>query len=253
MSHHWYDLANESQGMTHVGDKESAVLEEYLKNGGVNLNPRELAWCAAFVNSTLAQTGQEGTGKANARSFMQWGEEVSGDPQRGDIAVFSRGNRPEDAWKGHVGFFDSFDDAGNIRVLGGNQANQLSRGDPRSVNISSYDKGRLLGFRRAKALEEALDNGPQKDPFGFGTEWSSEGAPASTTNVALNLDELGTDFARGTNANDIENLRRQPQPTQPRIGYEASYTDAVAKEWEGKGGKDAYIKAAKAWRAKNRG
>ena len=248
MSHHWYDLANESQGMTHVGEEQSAVLEEYLKNGGVNLNPRELAWCAAFVNSTLVQSGQEGTGKANARSFMQWGEEVSGDPQRGDIAVFSRGNRPEDAWKGHVGFFDSFDDAGNIRVLGGNQANQLSRGDPRSVNISSYDKGRLLGFRRAKALEEALDNGPQKDPFGFGTEWSPEGAPASTTNVALPFE-----FGLGTGiTNDPIVLGEQPQP-QPRVGYEASYTDAVAKEWEGKGGKEAYIKAAKAWRAKNRG
>ena len=34
--------------------------------------------------------------------------------------------------------------------------------------------------------------------------------------------------------------------------YEASYTSAVADKWKDKGGKAAYIKAAKAWNAKNR-
>jgi hypothetical protein len=34
--------------------------------------------------------------------------------------------------------------------------------------------------------------------------------------------------------------------------YEASYTSAVADKWKDKGGKEAYIKAAKAWNAKNR-
>jgi len=35
--------------------------------------------------------------------------------------------------------------------------------------------------------------------------------------------------------------------------YEESYTKEVAKKWENKGGKDAYIKAAKAWNTKKYG
>jgi len=37
------------------------------------------------------------------------------------------------------------------------------------------------------------------------------------------------------------------------LTYEASYTDAVANKWKDKGGKDAYIKAAKAYNEKKYG
>lgn len=118
--------------------EQRAALQEFMANGGVNLDPAVTAWCAAFVNATLAQSGMEGTGALNARSFMNWGEEVT-EPQRGDIAVFSRGD--PNGWQGHVGFFDGYDENGQIRVLGGNQSD--------AVSIASYDPSRLLGFRRA--------------------------------------------------------------------------------------------------------
>ncbi len=115
------------------------------------------------------------------------------------------------------------------------------------------DAFKTKGTVYTDAIKDAFDNLPRKDQFGFGTDWApastTDWAPASTTNVALPFEfGLGT----GVTNDPIEILGEQPQP-QPRVGYEASYTDAVAKEWEGKGGKDAYIKAAKAWRAKNRG
>jgi uncharacterized protein (TIGR02594 family) len=113
------------------------VLNEYLKNGGQNLNPQQLAWCASYVNATLAQAGIEGTGSNLARSFLNWGVEVD-QPQRGDIVVLSRGNDPT---YGHVGFFDGYNEDGTVRILGGNQ------GD--AVNVSSYNASRVLGFRRA--------------------------------------------------------------------------------------------------------
>ena len=116
--------------------EQNAALQEYMRNGGQNLDPAVTAWCAAYVNASLEQAGIEGTGRLNARSFMEWGEGTDS-PSRGDIAVFSRGD--PNGWQGHVGFFDGYGDDGRIRVLGGNQ------GD--AVSLAYYDPARLLGFR----------------------------------------------------------------------------------------------------------
>jgi uncharacterized protein (TIGR02594 family) len=118
---------------------QNAALQDYLSTGGVNLDPATTAWCAAYVNATLAQTGQKGTGSNMARSFLDWGTGVS-DPQKGDLAVFRRGD-PNGPY-GHVGFFDGYNQDGTIRVLGGNQ------GD--GVSIASYSPDDLLGFRRGE-------------------------------------------------------------------------------------------------------
>lgn len=130
-----FDLAAKQIGLNETGQK--SALQDYLTTGGQNLDPATTAWCAAFVNATLAQSGQQGTGKLNARSYLDWGQAVDA-PQQGDVAVFSRGD--PNGWQGHVGFFDGYNSDGTIRVLGGNQ------GD--SVSISSYNPSSLLGFRR---------------------------------------------------------------------------------------------------------
>lgn len=116
---------------------QNAMLQSFLADGGVNLDPSETAWCAGFMNSVLAQNGIDGTQSLAARSFLDWGEEVT-DPSEGDIVVLSRGRR--DGWKGHVGIFQGFDENGNILILGGNQGG--------GVNVTSYPAARLLGYRR---------------------------------------------------------------------------------------------------------
>lgn len=130
-----FDLAAKQIGLNERD--QNAALQDYLKTGGVNLDPATTAWCAAFVNSTLAQSGQEGTGSNMARSFMDWGQGVD-TPEEGDLAVFRRGD-PNGPF-GHVGFFQGYNPDGTIQILGGNQ------GD--SVNSSSYGADMLLGFRR---------------------------------------------------------------------------------------------------------
>lgn|GEM_PF-2974945 len=132
-----FELAGKQLGLNETDQK--AALNDYLTTGGQNLDPATTAWCAAFVNATLAQSGQQGTGKLNARSYLDWGQAVD-TPQQGDVAVFSRGD--PNGWQGHVGFFDGYNDDGTIRVLGGNQ------GD--SVSIASYNPSSLLGFRRGE-------------------------------------------------------------------------------------------------------
>lgn len=129
------DLAAAQIGLNETDKK--AALQDYLTTGGANLDPATTAWCAAFVNSTLNQSGMKGTGSNLARSFLNWGTETK-EPQRGDLAVFKRGNS---SWQGHVGFFDGINPDGTIRVLGGNQ------GD--AVSIAAYSPDDLLGYRRA--------------------------------------------------------------------------------------------------------
>lgn len=121
-----------------AGSREGqSALTDYLKTGGQNIDPTTRAWCADFVNATLNKAGQKGTDSGMARSFLQWGQQVAA-PQKGDVAVFSRGdpNGPS----GHVGFFDSVNPDGTIKVLGGNQSD--------SVSYGNYPADRLLGYRR---------------------------------------------------------------------------------------------------------
>jgi len=140
------DLAAQQMGMNERAQREA--LQEYMANGGHNLDPSVTAWCAAYVGATLNQSGLQGTGKLNARSYMDWGEAVD-EPKPGDVAVFSRGD--PNGWQGHVGFFKGYDENGNILVLGGNQ------GD--SVSVAPYAADRLLGFRRMAGLHPPEEGG----------------------------------------------------------------------------------------------
>lgn len=140
-----FKLAGRQLGLNERDQK--AALADYLTTGGANLDPATTAWCAAFVNATLAQTGMQGTGSNMARSFLDWGQPVE-QPQVGDLAVFSRGD-PNGPY-GHVGFFQGYDENGNILVLGGNQ------GD--AVSVAPYSADRLLGFRRGN------QQGPMSTP-----------------------------------------------------------------------------------------
>ena len=108
----------------------------------------ETAWCAAFVNYVLKTAGFPYTGKLNARSFLELGEQVSVPKPLGssnefvDLVVFWRGSPA--SWMGHVGFF--IKERGSlVYTLGGNQGNM--------VKISAYDRSRLLAYRRIHNLK----------------------------------------------------------------------------------------------------
>ena len=150
-----YDLAKTMLGMN-AGDNREKLMD-YFATGGINLDPQELAWCAAFVNGTLGSTGEQGTGKANARSFLDYGEKATV-PGQGDIAVFKRGSNPA---QGHVGFIDQMRPNGDVSLLGGNQ------GEPGQVSIKDYPADRVLDFRRPKGPSgpvQAAGGGLGADP-----------------------------------------------------------------------------------------
>jgi hypothetical protein len=94
----------------------------------------------------LERAGLRSTRALNARSYLEWGQEVSlEDAKVGDVLVFWRGS-PDD-WRGHVGFF--VNRAGtHLEVLGGNQSD--------AVTVQRYPVSRLLSVRRMPADEDHI-------------------------------------------------------------------------------------------------
>jgi uncharacterized protein (TIGR02594 family) len=135
-----YKIAQSYLGLEEIpGSQHNEEIIQFFKDSGhAWVKDDETPWCAAFVNSVLASAGVKGTGKINARSFLNWGEEVPlSEAQQGDIVVFWRKNKSGPY--GHVAFFDR-ENEHSIRVLGGNQNNR--------VCLQSYKKERLLSVRR---------------------------------------------------------------------------------------------------------
>jgi hypothetical protein len=103
-------------------------IQAYLKNGGQDLDPHKLAWCAAFVSSSLQQAGLPvptqvvkdsafGPG-AYAPNYLTYGSAVAPkDIQAGDILVNNNGS--------HVGFAEGPIRQGpngpEVQLLAGNQ------------------------------------------------------------------------------------------------------------------------------------
>ncbi|MDJ0614894.1 MAG: TIGR02594 family protein [Rhizobiaceae bacterium] len=137
----WIDVANSLIG---TSEKRGSVdnpdiLEMFRLAGHGWVKDDETPWCAAFVGACLRMSGFASTGKLNARSYLEFGEELD-EPKQGCVVVFWRGSKS--GAFGHVGFYEG-EDGNKIRVLGGNQG----AGSTESVNVKSYPKSRLLGYR----------------------------------------------------------------------------------------------------------
>lgn len=133
----WMKLAYSYVGVHEIaGPKSHPKIAEWLKAVGQN-GSDEIAWCAAFANAVLREAGYKHTKRATARSLLDLPGKLD-HPKPGSIVVFWRGSIQ--GWQGHVGFVEKVSSDGrNIRVLGGNQSDE--------VNSSWYSVDRVLGYR----------------------------------------------------------------------------------------------------------
>jgi len=132
----WYKIAESEIGTKEIaGPKHNSRVLEYHATTTLKATNDETPWCSAFVNWCVTQAGIKGTNLANARSWLKWGKALD-IPTPGCIVVFRRGSNPQ---AGHVAFFHSFVGGGYIKVLGGNQADQ--------VKFSNYPIADVLGYR----------------------------------------------------------------------------------------------------------
>jgi uncharacterized protein (TIGR02594 family) len=132
---------------TYVGFHERTHRRELREFIGVD--PVRVDWCAAFVNSVLAELGIPGSESVSewpltARSFLGWGKRVR-EPEIGDIIIFPRGT---EAWQGHVGFYYGTEYKNGRKhylILGGNQSN--------AVTIELFPARSAISIRRYSTVE----------------------------------------------------------------------------------------------------
>jgi uncharacterized protein (TIGR02594 family) len=135
----WMEYAFQELDTREVaGRRDNPRIQEYLATVNLGRAHDETPWCSAFANWCMRQAQIQGTGRANARSWLTWGEAnvCLATPCFGAVTILWRG-QPR-GWQGHVAFFVG-PWQGRISLLGGNQGN--------SVSIREYDPDRLLGYR----------------------------------------------------------------------------------------------------------
>lgn len=128
----WLDMAEKEIGQKEVRGGENPRILEYHAATTLKAEEDEIPWCSAFVSWCLEKSGLVSTKSAWAKSYLNWGKELS-NPKYGCIMVFSRGEN-----SGHVGFYVGETDE-TYKILGGNQKDQ--------VCIAEYPKHRLLSAR----------------------------------------------------------------------------------------------------------
>lgn len=155
-----------------VGIGESQI-GNYLRQGGVGLDPRNEKWCSAFVNSTLAQAGLKGATNI-ANSFQKWGDNVPvSSVQEGDIVIQTRGLGP-DVGGGHIGIATGVRQGNKVELIAGNTSNKVKRyfldnNAKNGLQIRRYNPqkpygkgavgGAPLGGTGDSALEQAVGAG----------------------------------------------------------------------------------------------
>lgn len=127
-------------GWHEVRDKERLMkfFKTHSVKGDLTVDPSKTPWCAIIIGCCERAVGNDGTGKQNARSYLNYGQIVKDwrNAKEGDIAVFKRGVLP---WQGHVNYILKVLDSG-LLCIGGNQRD--------TVTEQLYTVERLLGVRR---------------------------------------------------------------------------------------------------------
>ncbi|MEK7139426.1 MAG: TIGR02594 family protein, partial [Patescibacteria group bacterium] len=114
----------------------SRIVEYFSAVGHGWVKDDETAWCAAFLNWVLKESGLPHTGKLLARSFLTYGFPTD-KPKLGDIVVLWRISKASPY--GHCGLYVSENEV-EIFILGGNEDGQ--------VKIKAYPKYQLLAYRK---------------------------------------------------------------------------------------------------------
>jgi len=105
------------------------------------VNDDETPWCSAALSWFCKRLGYERSGKLNARSWLEVGEEII-EPELGDVVIFWRGTK--DSKLGHVGLYINVQKP-LVYSLGGNQENM--------IGINPYALSRVLGYRRLPRIK----------------------------------------------------------------------------------------------------
>jgi uncharacterized protein (TIGR02594 family) len=134
-----FEVAKKELGISEVsGSGNNPRVIEYHRATSLKSTQDSVPWCSAFANFCIVKAGGLGTNSAVARSWLHWGKEINA-PMTGDVVVFSSPARGPEA--GHVAFFVEKSSFGFIKVLGGNQNDEVCYKDEPTFLV--------LGYRRS--------------------------------------------------------------------------------------------------------
>ena len=170
-------IASQYKGLNEYSDTQK--LAGFL---GADPRGKSNAWCARFVNKSLAAAGGQGTGSAVANSFQRWGSAV-GDHngvQRNDVLVQTKGLGP-DATGGHVGFATGKTRMHNgklqLQMLGGNQNDSVSEQWVNSNSNLMVRRGQGLTSQVPSPADTIKNVPPPPAPMsggGAGSGWGGQ-------------------------------------------------------------------------------
>jgi uncharacterized protein (TIGR02594 family) len=136
-----FEVMKQLSGTTENSDPNKsnpAIAEIFRDMGYSEWDDGALPWCGVAMAWCMKECNLPFPKEfAMARSWLNFGEPVR-KPVEGDVTVLWRGS--PSAYTGHVAFYVSGHGTGTLRLLGGNQSNQ--------VNISQFPESRVLGHRR---------------------------------------------------------------------------------------------------------
>jgi uncharacterized protein (TIGR02594 family) len=136
-----YAVASRFVGLHEIegGAHHPLIQYGFLLCGWHHDTPDEVPWCSAFMVVVAHVLGLSCPYSARARTWLTVGEPTD-EPDVGDtVVILWRGAR-DDGSSGHVGLFAGFAPDGRVKVLGGNQQDE--------VNITPFPTRQVLGYRR---------------------------------------------------------------------------------------------------------
>lgn len=141
-------LASSFYGLKEIpGKKHNPIILKWFREIGHKwVQDDETAWCSCFINWLAMKCKLERSGELTARSWLEFGKEITKPQRMIDLVIFWRGS--PGSWKGHVGIYMGQDEDYTF-CFGGNQSNM--------VNITPYHTYQVLGYRR---LQPILKGGP---------------------------------------------------------------------------------------------
>ena len=137
-------------------NRNRGQVNAFLRQGGVDIDAAQTAWCAAFVNSALQQVGVDGSGKLTASSFLDWGQKIDpSEVMKGDVLVDHRGRRPGEVGA-HVGFATGATRMGprglELQMVSGNASDQVKQ----EWHAASQLEARRAGLDQAQQQLQQL-------------------------------------------------------------------------------------------------
>lgn len=143
-------------------------VDRFLRSQGYS---RPGAWCGAFAAAVVRSQGlQPPSNPQVAGNWKNWGMQIQGAPQPGDVAVVA-GRSPRTGVEGrHVAFVESYNpQTGKVTLVGGNQGAVGAR--------STYDRGRLYIRRAPQSVAGLAGQTGQTLPSQAGAIAANEGMP----------------------------------------------------------------------------